>query len=55
MVNFKTSLEVQWLRLCTAIAGGTVSIPGRGTEILHVACMAKKKKKSLKYLLLPVY
>ena len=27
-----TSLPVQWLRLCT-VAGGTGSIPGRGTKI----------------------
>ena len=28
-----TSLVVQWLRLCTSIARGTGSIPGRGTKI----------------------
>ena len=36
-MNFKkyvsgTSLEVQWLRLCTPSAGGPGSIPGRGTR-----------------------
>ena len=30
-----TSLVVQWLRLCTASAGGVGLIPGRGTKIPH--------------------
>ena len=30
-------LAVQWLRLCTSKAGGVGSIPGQGTETLHVA------------------
>ena len=30
-----TSLAVQWLRLHTATAGGTGSIPDWGTKILH--------------------
>ena len=30
-----TSLVVQWLRLCASDAGGTGSIPGRGTKIPH--------------------
>ena len=29
------SLAVQWLGLCASTAGGTGSIPGRGTKILH--------------------
>ena len=28
-----TSLAIQWLRLCVSTAGGTGSIPGRGTKI----------------------
>ena len=32
-----TSLAVQWLRLCASTAGGTGSIPGQGTKILHPA------------------
>ena len=32
-----TSLAVQRLRLCTSNAGGTDSIPGRGTKIPHAA------------------
>ena len=28
-----TSLAVQWLRLCTSTAGGTVSVSGWGTKI----------------------
>ena len=31
----RTSLVVQWLRLCTSTAGGTGSIPGLGTKIPH--------------------
>ena len=32
-----SSLMVQWLTLCTPKPGGTGSIPGRGTRILHTA------------------
>ena len=39
-----TSLVVQWLRLQASTAGGTGSIPGRGTEILHAAWHGQKKK-----------
>lgn len=28
-----TSPEIQWFRLCASNAGGTSSIPGRGTKI----------------------
>ena len=39
---------VQWLRLCASIAGGTGSIPGRGTTIpshmLHGVAKEKKKE-----------
>ena len=35
--NLGTSLMVPWLRLHTPNAGGTGSIPGRGTKILHAA------------------
>ena len=42
MVHFKhfknfswTSLEVQWLRLCTSISGGVGLIPGQGTGVPH--------------------
>ena len=41
---WRTSLEVQWLRLCNPNAGGPNSIPGQGTrshmpqlKSLHVA------------------
>ena len=34
-----TSLAVQWLRLCST-AGGEVSLPGWGTKIPHVTCVA---------------
>ena len=43
-----TSLEVQWLRLCASIAGGTVSIPGWGTEIPHAVWCGPKKQNLLK-------
>ena len=37
---------VQWLRLCTFTAGGTGSIPGQGTKILHATwCKGKEKTK----------
>ncbi|KAB0340133.1 hypothetical protein FD754_023381 [Muntiacus muntjak] len=31
----RTSLVVQWLRICTSVAGGRSSIPGQGTKILY--------------------
>ena len=45
-----TSQAVQWLRLRASTAGGTGSIPGEGTRILHAAqCGQKKKKKRNTY------
>ena len=41
-----SSLVVQWLRLCTSSEGGSGSIPGWRTRILH----AKKKKKANKHI-----
>ena len=41
-----TSLVVQWLRLCTSIAGGTSLILGWGTKILHAMQCGQKKKKN---------
>ena len=38
---FKTSLVVQWLKLCTSTAGGTGSIPGWGSS----ACLAVQPKQ----------
>ena len=37
-----TSLAVQWFRLCTSNAGGTGSIPGRGTKIPYAARRGQK-------------
>ena len=37
-----TSLAVQWLRLCASTAGGTGSILGRQTGILHSAWHGQK-------------
>ena len=49
-----TSLLVQWLRLCTSIAGGVRSIPGWESKILHwshmlhvIAPQKTKNKKEL--------
>ena len=43
---WRTSLVVQWLRLCASTTGGLGSIPGQGTKILHAtSCNQKKKKK----------
>ena len=36
MSTSRTSLVVQWLRLCTSTAGGEGLIPGQGTKIPHV-------------------
>ena len=38
------SLAVGWLGLRASTAGGTGSIPSRGTKILHAAWRSKKKK-----------
>ena len=48
-----TSLAVQWLRLCTSNAGGTVSIPGQGTKIPHVVWHGQNdnNNKKLEYIL----
>ena len=39
-----TSLLVLWLRLHASTAGGTDSIPGWGTKILHATWHGRKKK-----------
>ena len=44
----RTSLVVQWLRLCTSNAGGAGLIPGQGTKIPHAVVCSKKKKKKTK-------
>ena len=41
----RTSLEVQWLGLCASNAGGTGSIPGRGTKILRAVWYSQILKK----------
>ena len=46
-----TSLVVQWLGLCVSTAGGTGSIPGRGTKIPHALRHGPKKKKKKKSVL----
>ena len=38
-----TSLEVQWLRLCTPNAEGIVSIPDQGTKIPNATQPSQKK------------
>ena len=39
-----SSLVVQWLRLCVSTTGGTGSILGRGTKVLHAMWCGQKKK-----------
>ena len=47
-LNVGTSLEVQWLRLCTSIAGDSGLIPGQETKIPHaVWCGQNKTKQKL--------
>ena len=36
---------VQWLRLCTSMAGGSGSVSGQGITILHAAWHGQKGKK----------
>ena len=43
--SLRTSLAVQWLKLCASTAGGAGSIPGWGTKISRMPCSAAKKKK----------
>ena len=43
----RTSLVVQWLRLHTSNAGGTVSIPDEGNKIPKGLGKKKKKKNAL--------
>ena len=38
---------VQWLGLRASTAGGTGSIPGRGTKILHAVWHGPKKKEKM--------
>ena len=42
--KIRTSLMVQWLRLCTSNAGRAGSILGRGTKIPHASWQGQKKK-----------
>ena len=41
---FRTSLAVQWLRLCASSAGDMGLIPGQGTKTCGVAKRKKKKE-----------
>ena len=43
----RTPLEVQWLGLCTSMAGGTGSISGQGTKICMALSATKKQKKDV--------
>ena len=40
--SHRASLAIQWLRLCASSAGGTGSIPGRGTRIPHASWCTKR-------------
>ena len=44
----RNSLVVQWLGLCASTAGGTGSLPGWGTKILHAAQCGENKKQANK-------
>ena len=44
----RTSLVIQWLRLCACIAGGTGSIPGQGTKIVYIVQCSKTNKQTNK-------
>ena len=44
----RTSLAVQWFRLCASTAGDVGSIPGLGTKILYATWHSQKKKKRKK-------
>ena len=47
-LNVRTSLKVQWLRLCTCIAEDSGLIPGQETKIPHaVRCGQNKTKQKL--------
>ena len=49
MNRARTSLAVQWLRLCSSNAGGAGSIPGLGNKILHGVCVTQPKIKKIKW------
>ena len=42
---YRTSLVVQWLRLCTSNAGGVGSIPGQGAKLPHAVQHCQKNPK----------
>ena len=46
-IKDRTSLVAKWLRLHSSNAGGTGSIPGRGTKIPHD--MRRGQKKGILY------
>ena len=41
--DHKTSLVIQWLRLCASNAGDVGLIPGQGTKISHATWHGQKK------------
>ena len=43
--QIRASLVVQWLRLHLPMQGSVGSIPGRGTEVIHVVKCSQKNKK----------
>ena len=45
-MDFRTSLVVQWLRLCASSAGIMGLIPGQRTKILHAEQHGQKKGKN---------
>ena len=44
----RTSLAVQFLRLCASTAAGTGLLPGQGINVKDLTCHTKKRKKIMK-------
>ena len=44
--GLRTSLAVQWLRLCASSTGDVGLISGQGTKMPHAGWYSKKKKKT---------
>ena len=45
--GLRTSLVVQWLRLCASNTGDVGLISGQGTKMPHAGWYSKKKNKNL--------
>ena len=54
-IFLRTSLAIQWLRLCASTAGGTGSIPGQGTKISHATQCNQKHIYIYTYIYIYIY